>query len=167
MVGINLSITDPQAVLTTSRPLSRTTAARPASRNSTSPLKNQKTKNSSNKNKDCTSIAGSIAKLIDSISTNTNEGEEANVAKRMNILMMWQLDLMDRRMERHEKEDCKEQCKKKRRQKKKRAKKAAQQAVLEGQADHGGKVGPGTADDYSSISSSSSSSSSSGDDSTL
>ena len=110
-------------------------------------------------------------KLIDSISTNADEGEEANVAKRMNILMMRQLDSMDRRMEMREKEDCKEQRKKKKRQKKKRrkkrAKKAARQAVLEGQADHGGKVGPGTADDYSSISSSSSSSSSSGDDSTL
>jgi hypothetical protein len=47
----------------------------------------------------------------------------------------------------------KKRQKKKRR--KKRAKKAARQAVLEGQADHGGKVGPGTADDYSSIISSS------------
>jgi hypothetical protein len=97
LAGIDSSITDPQAV-TTSRPPSPTTVARPASRNSTSLLKNQKTKNSSNKIKDCTSIVGSIAKLIDSISTNTDEGEDGNVAKRMNILMMWQLDSMDRRM---------------------------------------------------------------------
>jgi hypothetical protein len=172
LAGIGSSITDQQAEQTTSRPPSRTTAARPASRNSTSSSKNQKTQNSSNKNKDRTSIAGSIAKLINLISTNADKGEEANVAKRMNILMMWQLDSMDMRMERREKEDRKEQDKQKKRQKKKRrkkrAKKAARQAVLEGQADHGGngKVGPGTADDYSSISSSSSSSSS-GDDSTL
>ena len=80
-------------------------------------MKNQKTKNSSNKNKDRTSIAGSIAKLIDSLSMNidTDEGEDANVAKRMNMLMMRQLDLMDRRMERREKEDHKEQRKKKKR----------------------------------------------------
>jgi hypothetical protein len=90
-----------------SRPPSRTTAARPASRNSTSLSKNQKTKNSSNKNKDHTSIAGLIAKPIDLISTNANEGEEANVAKRMNILMMRQLDSVDRRMERREKDDRK------------------------------------------------------------
>ena len=77
---INSSITDPLAVMT-SRPPSRTAAARPASRNSTSLLKNQKTKNSSNKNKDRTSIAGSIAKLIDSLSTNTDEGEDVNVVK--------------------------------------------------------------------------------------
>ncbi len=77
-------------------------------------MKNQKTKNSSNKNKDRTSIAGSIAKLIDSLSMNidTDEGEDANVAKRMNMLMMRQLDLMDRTMERREKEDRKEQRKK-------------------------------------------------------
>jgi hypothetical protein len=68
LARIDSSITDPPAV-TTSRPPSRTTAARPASRNSTSSLKNQKTKNSSNKHKDRTSIAGSIAKLIDSLST--------------------------------------------------------------------------------------------------
>ena len=106
LAGIELariysSITDPLAV-TTSRPPSRTAAARPASHNSTSSLKNQKTKNSSNKNKDRTSIVGSIAKLIDSLSTNTDEGEDVNVAKRMNILMMRQLDSMDRRMERHD-----------------------------------------------------------------
>jgi hypothetical protein len=144
--------------------------ARPVSHNSNSSLKNQKTKNLWNKSKDRTSIAGSIAKLIDSISTNTDKGEDANVAKRMNTLMMRQLDLMDRRMERREKEECKEQRKKKKRQKKKRARKGAKkaaQAVLEDQYDHGGEVGPSTADDYSSISSSSSSSSSSGNDSTL
>jgi hypothetical protein len=37
------------------------------------PPKNQTTKNSSNKNRDRTSIAGSILKLIDSLSTNTDE----------------------------------------------------------------------------------------------
>ncbi len=47
-------------------------------------------------------------KLINSISMNADEGEEANVAKRMNILMMRQLDSMDRRMERREKEEEKE-----------------------------------------------------------
>ena len=90
------------------------------------PPKNQKTKNSSNKNRDRTSIAGSISKLIDSLSTNTNteEWEDVNVAKRMNILMMRQMDSMDRRMEMRDKEDRKEQRKKKKkRQKKKRAKK--------------------------------------------
>ena len=46
-------------------------------------------------------------KLINSISMNADEGEEANVAKRMNILMMRQLDSVDRRMERREKDDRK------------------------------------------------------------
>ncbi len=141
LAGINSSITDPQ-VVTTSRPPSRTTATRPASSSSTSSLKNQKTKNLSNKNKDPTSFAGLIAKLIDLISTSTDEVEQANVDKRMNILMMRQLDLMDRRMERREKEGRKEQRKKKKRQKKKRrkkrAKKAARQVALEDQDDHGG-----------------------------
>jgi hypothetical protein len=100
------------------RPPSCTTAARPASRNSTSLLKNQKTKNSLNKHKGHTSIAGSILKLINLLSTNTSKGEDANVAKRMNILMMRQLDSLDRRMERHDMEDQKEQRKKKKRQKK-------------------------------------------------
>ena len=102
------------------RPLSRasSTVARP-------PKKNQKTKNSSNKNRDRTSIAGSISKLINSLSTNTDEGKNVNVAKRMNILMMRQLDSMDRRMAMCDKEDHKEQHKKKKRQKKKRAKKRA------------------------------------------
>ena len=44
LARIDSSITDPLAV-TTSRPPSHTAAARPASRNSTSSLKNQKTKN--------------------------------------------------------------------------------------------------------------------------
>jgi len=78
----SLSTTDPPAV-TTSRPPSRTTGAKPESHNSTSLLKNQKTKNSLNKNKDRTSIAGSIAKLDDSLSTNTDKGEDVIVAKRM------------------------------------------------------------------------------------
>ena len=47
------------------------------------------------------------------------------MAKRMNILMMRQLDSMDRRMAMCDKEDRKEQHKKKKRQKKKRAKKRA------------------------------------------
>ena len=151
LARIDLSITDPLAV-TTSRPPSRTAAARPASRKSTSSLKNQKTKNSLNKNKDRTSIAGLIAKLIDSFSTNSDKGEDVNVAKRMNILMMRQLDSMDRRMERHDKEERKEKGKKKKRQKKKRAKKRAKKAIraaFEDQDDHGGKVGPVTADGYS------------------
>ncbi len=72
-----------------------------------------------------------------------------------------------------DKEDRKEQRKKKKkRQKKKRAKKRvkkATRAALEDQDDHGGKVGPGTADGYNSSSSRSSSisSNSSGDDSTV
>jgi len=165
---LDLSMTDtPGDTLNFPRPpsCSSSTAARPA--------KNQKTKNSSNKNRDRTSIVGSISKLIDSLSTNTNEGEDVNVAKRMNILMMRQLDLMDRRMEMRDKEDHKEQHKKKKkRQKKKRAKKRmkkATQVALEDQDDHGGKVGPGTADGYNSSSSRSSSisSNSSGDDSTV
>ena len=78
----SLSTTDPPAV-TTSRPPSCTTGAKPESRNSTSLLKNQKTKNSSNKNIDRTSIAGSIAKLVDLLSKNTDKGEDVIVAKRM------------------------------------------------------------------------------------
>jgi hypothetical protein len=122
LAGINSSTTAPLAA-TTSRPESRTVAARSESRNTSSSTrcKNQKTKNSLNLNKDCTSIVGLIAKLIDLLITNTNKGEDGNVAKRMNILMIRQLDSMDRRMERHDKEDCKEQQhKKKKRQKKKR-----------------------------------------------
>jgi hypothetical protein len=124
---LDSSMTDtPGDTLNFPRPLSRTssTVARPP--------KNQKTKNSSNKNRDRTSIAGSISKLIDSLSTNTNteEWEDVNVAKRMNILMMRQMDSMDRRMEMRDKEDRKEQRKKKKkRQKKKRAKKRAKKAT--------------------------------------
>ena len=122
---LDSSMTDtPGDTLNFPRPLScsSSTVARPP--------KNQKTKNSSNKNRDRTSIAGSISKLIDSLSTNTDKGEDVNVAKRMNILMMRQLDSMERRMEMRDKEDRKEQRKKKKkRQKKKRAKKRAKKAT--------------------------------------
>ena len=126
LTGIDTTITT-RATPAEKMPQSLTAAARPESRNSTSATrkKNQKTKNSSNKNKDRTSIAGSISKLIDSLSSNTDDGE-ANVGKRMNMMMMQQLDSMDRRMERRDKKERKEKRrKKKKRQKKKRAKKRA------------------------------------------
>ncbi len=61
-------------------------------------MKGQKTKNSSNKNKERTSIAGAIVKLIEK----QDSGENAGVTATMTMMMMRQLEAMNKSMDQGE-----------------------------------------------------------------
>ncbi len=65
--------------------------------------KSQKTKNSSNKNKERTSVAGTIVKLLNRMDLSTNE----SLGNQMNMMIMKQLEEMNRGMARRA---CKEMC---------------------------------------------------------
>ena len=115
-----------------------------------------KTKNSSNKNKDRTSIAGAIVKLIE------QQNRPASlVGESAAMLLMRQMERMNRSMDERDQREKKERRKERKRQKKhsakKKEKKRAKRAKMAELDDHGGKAGQ--------LSSSSSSSSSSSDDS--
>ncbi len=121
-----------------------------------SSIKSGKTKNSSNKNKERTSIAGAIVKLIEQ---GQPGGSSCELSTNMSMMLMRQLDSMNRSMDKRERREEKRRkkerkCQKKRHAKKKR-KKARKRAACEGLEDHGGKA----AGKYSSSSDSDSSSS--------
>jgi len=119
--------------------------------------KADKTKNSSNKGRERTSIAGTIVKMMERIESSS----DSNMAALMNMMMMRQLEEINQSMARHHKEGRHERKKEKKRRQKRREKRKAKQRSMENLDDHGGKVGVG----LSSESSSSSDSSSSDDDS--
>lgn len=108
-------------------------------RRAESTMKAQKTKNSSNKIKERTSIAGAIVKLIEK-----QDSGEAGLAANVSMMMLRQLEAMnksmDKRDERERRRERKERKRRKKRRAKKKAKKRAKYAV---QLDHGGKAGPG------------------------
>ncbi len=105
-------------------------------------MKAQKTKNSSNKSKERTSIAGAIVKMIE------RQGSSGMVAS-MSMMLMRQLNAMNSSLERREQQERRQE----RRQRKKRtklhkkhrvmkkAKKKAREATLANLDDHGGKAG--------------------------
>jgi hypothetical protein len=129
-----------------------------------SSIKSSKTKNLSNKNKERTSIAGAIVKLIEQ---GQHRGSSHEMSTNVSIMSMCQLDSINRSMddrERHEEKRRKKERKhqKKRRMKKKR-KKAWKWAAYEGLKDHGGKAGGKYSSSSDSNSSSSDSCDSSGD----
>ncbi len=104
-------------------------------------MKAQKIKNSSNKIKDCTSIAGAIVKLVE-------RQESGGMAASMSMMLTRQLDAMnsslDRREQRERKQARRERKKRKLHKKcraMKKAKKKARKATLAGLNDHGGKAG--------------------------
>ncbi len=104
-------------------------------------MKVQKTKNLSNKSKECTSIAGAIVKMIE-------RQESGGMDASMSMMLMRQLNAMnsslnrweqqERRQERRERKKWK--LRKKRRAMKK-AKKKARKATLADLDDHGEKAG--------------------------
>jgi hypothetical protein len=116
-----------------------------------------KTKNSSNKKKERTSIAGTIVKMMERIDSSSNSTMTTN----MNMMMMWQMEEMNRGMARRHKEERRERKRKKKRRQKRRDMRNAKRQAMINLDDHGGKGGGS----LSESSSSESSSSSSGDDS--
>ncbi len=126
-----------------------------ALRRASSTVQAKKTKNSSNKKKECTSIADMIVKLFEWQQPLLNN--ECKRSAMMTITIMRQMENLNKSMD-----DCNCWDRKRRKKKctKKRAKKRKKHCALEGLDDHGGKAG---GDDGSSSSSSSGSSS---DDST-
>lgn len=128
--------------MVTPRSSSTTSNISTAARRAAVSVANQKSKNSLNKNKDRTSNAGTIAKLLDGM--NGGHSDNSNMTTMMNMMMMRQMERMEKEEHRREK----------RAKKRRRAKKAKQAAYAETQ-DHGGKKDDG---DSSSDSDSSSSS---------
>ncbi len=112
-----------------------------------------KTKNLSNKSKERTSIARSIAKMIDRIDSSSNSTLTAN----MNMMLMRQMEDINRGMKQHYKEERRERKRgKKRRQKRRERRNAKRRSMME-LDDHGGKRGEVSSESSSSLESSSSS----------
>jgi hypothetical protein len=134
-------------------------AAHAALRKAESTIKAQKTKNSSNKHKERTSIGGAIVKLIEQ-----GQGSSRGMGTTMNMTLARQMECINKSMDNQDKREAKERKKehkhRRKQQAKKKAKKARKRAALERLEDHGGKAGSG---DSSSSSSSSSSSTNSED----
>jgi hypothetical protein len=120
-----------------------------------------KTKNSSNKKKERTSIAGTIVKMIERIDSSSNSTMTAN----MNMMMMRQMEEMNRGMARRHKEERRERKREKKRRQKRRDKRNAKRRAMIDLDDHGGKKGEGSLSESSSSESSSSSSDDSSQDS--
>ena len=118
-----------------------------------------KTKNSSNKKKERTSIAGTIVKMIERIDSSSNSTMTAN----MNMMMMRQMEEMNRGMARRHKEERRERKREKKRRQKRRDKRNAKRQAMIDLDDHGGKGGGSLSESSSSESSSSSSDDSSQD----
>jgi hypothetical protein len=128
-------------------------------------MKTQKTKNLSNKNKDCTSIARAIVKLIE-------RQDSGGMAASMSMMLMRQLDAINSSLDRWEQQEKKQErrerkkrklCKKRHAMKK--AKKKAKKATLAGLDDHGRKAGQDSSSSSSNNSNSSNSDSNSSSDS--
>jgi hypothetical protein len=108
--------------------------------------KAQNTKNLSNKSKERASVAGTIVKMLDRMDSSSNE----SLGAQMNLMIMKQLEEMNREMARRACEERRERAKEKKRRRKRREKKRAMQvakrqviqASLEELDDHGGN-GPG------------------------
>ena len=118
-----------------------------------------KTKNSSNKKKERTSIAGTIVKMIERIDSSSNSTMTAN----MNMMMMRQMEEMNRGMARRHKEERRERKREKKRRQKRRDKRNAKRQAMIDLDDHGGKGGGSLSESSLSESSSSSSDDSSQD----
>jgi len=117
------------------------------------------TKNASNKKKERTSIAGTIVKMIEWIDSSSNSAMTTN----MNMIMMRQMEEMNRMMVQRQKEERRERKREKKRRKKHRDKRNAKQRAMRDLDDHGGKGGGSLSESSSSEKSSSSSDDSSQD----
>ncbi len=107
-----------------------------------SSINSGKTKISSNRNKKHTSIAGAIVKLIEQ---GQSGGSSREMFANVSIMLMHQLDSINRSMDNMERCDEKRRKKERKRQKKRRTKKKRKKArkreVYEGLEDHRGKAG--------------------------
>ena len=112
-----------------------------ALRRASSTIRSEKTKNSSNKNKERTSIAGAIVKLIERQQPSSSSFERDERSGYMTMTLMRQLDRMNKTMDDRE---HRERKRRKKRRAKRRAKKM-ERCALEGLSDHGGKAGGGGA----------------------
>jgi hypothetical protein len=83
--------------------------------------KAQKTKNLSNKSKEQASVAGTIVKMLDRMDSSLNE----SLGAQMNLMIMKQLEEMNRGMARHARKERREKAKEKKRRRKRREKKRA------------------------------------------
>ncbi len=104
-------------------------------------MKAQKTKNSTNKSKECTLIARAIVKMIE-------RQESGGMAASMSMMLMRQLNAMNSSLNRQEQQETRQErrerkkrklCKKRRAMKK--ATKKARKAMLADLDGHGGKAG--------------------------
>ena len=123
-------------------------------------MKAQKTKNLLNKNKERTSIARAIVKLVE------RQDLDA-VAASMSMMLMRQLGTMNSSLDRREQQERRERKKRKLCKKRRAMKKAkkAKKATLAGLDDHGGKAGQDSSSSSSSDSNSSNSDNNSSSDS--
>jgi hypothetical protein len=107
-----------------------------------SSIKSAKTKKSSNKNKERTSIAGAIVNLIEQ---GQPGGSSREMSVNMSIMLMRQLDSINKSMDKRERHEEKRRKKERKRQKKRHAKKkrkkARKRVAYEGLKNHGGKAG--------------------------
>jgi len=98
-----------------------------------------KTKNSSNKSRERTSIAGTIVNMLERMDSSSSGGD---MTVAMNMMMMRQMDAMTRSMDRRDKE---ERARERKRRRKRRARREAKRRLLEASFgeldDHGGKHG--------------------------
>ncbi len=115
--------------------------------------KADKTKNSSIKSKERTSIAGTIVKMIERIDLSSNSTMMTN----MNMMMMRQMEEMNRGMARRHKEERRDRKREKKCRQKRRDKRNAKRRSMIDLDGHGGK-GAGSLRESSSSESSSSSS---------
>ncbi len=101
--------------------------------------KAQKTKNSSNKNKERASVAGTIVKMLERMDSSLNDSV---MGAQVNLMIMRQLEEMNKGMAQRAREERRERKKererRKRRRVKKRAKRRVMRASLEDLDDHGG-----------------------------
>ncbi len=130
--------------------------------------KAQKTKKSSNKNKERASVAGTIIKMLDRMDSSSNDSA---MGAQVNLMIMRQLEEMNKGMaqraceERSERKKERERRKRKRRRAKKKAKQWEMRASLEDLDNHGGKGAGFWSKSSDSESSDSSNSGNSSDDS--
>jgi hypothetical protein len=87
-----------------------------------SSMKAQKSKNTLNKIKDCKSITGAIMQLIDGMKESSHNNHNYDMSARVNMLLMHQMDAMDRWMDKHDHRDHKEKHKERKRERKCREK---------------------------------------------
>ncbi len=114
-------------------PAPATDTARAALRKAESSIKAQKTKNLSNKHKECMSIVGAMVKLIEQ-----GQGSSSSMSATMNMTLIRQMERINKIMVNWDKREATERKKEhkcwQKQLAKKKAKKARKRAALEGLA---------------------------------